>query len=152
RLFWRALQNGDAGVSSEVEIRGVNLVKNEPEAPVFRPPARLVRPTDEMLARAESLPLDRMVSASAVSFQRESDGVIGRSLPTPWAYISKLDLGAASIASGGWVAVELRVKSGNTGIGVENRTGDDFLTRRFIRPSESFQWVYLYLDSYCEAG
>jgi hypothetical protein len=115
----------------------------------------LSRPTEGMLARAVSLPLDQMVqasSASSLQLRREDGNLIGRSQPMPWTYIGRLDLGASCVAGGGWVAVDLRVNSGAIGIGLLNRAGDNFLVRRFITPSKNFQSVYLPVESYREAG
>jgi hypothetical protein len=146
------VQNGRTDGSSEIEIRSVKLINNNPEARAFCPPATTSGPTEEMLARAASLPLDRMEPASANPLQHEGGRVIGWSLPTPWAYIGKLDLGVDCVASGGWVAVELRGKNGQVGVGLLNRVGDEFLVRRWISPGESFQTVYLPVESYREAS
>jgi hypothetical protein len=105
-----------------------------------------------MLERAVSLPLDRMMQSSANSVQHEGDRVIGRSPPIPWAYIGKLDIQSACMASGGWVVVDLRVNKGQIGVGVLNRAEDNFLVRRFVAPSDNFQSVYLPMGSYREAG
>lgn len=109
-------------------------------------------PDDEMLARAISIPLDRMVPASQNSLEQERGKLIGRSLPTPWAYIAGLDLGADCIGNGGWVRVELRGKNGQIGLGILNRAGDDFLVRRFIAPTEEFQSIYLPVEPYGQSG
>jgi hypothetical protein len=143
------VQNGERAAESEVEIRSVKLARSESEAPAL---CSEPRASDEMLARAVSLPLDRMMPSSADSIWHEGEGVIGRSPPIPWAYIGKLDLEAACIASGGWVAIDLRVNKGQIGVGVSNRAGDHFLTRRFVAPSDNFQSVYLPVESYREAG
>ncbi|MBV9519704.1 MAG: hypothetical protein JO068_16465 [Hyphomicrobiales bacterium] len=70
----------------------------------------------------------------------------------PWHYIATLDLNAACLAGGGWVVVDLIAKGDDIGVGIENKAGNDFLTRQFVKPRRESERVSLRVAAFDQIG
>ena len=103
--------------------------------------------SDEMLAHAEKITLGGMVPSGDSVLRAEGQGLSGRSNDgAPWSYIGVLDLPAGCLPGGGWLVVDIRAERNEICIGVENKAGGGFLTRRSIRPWDGLQRVNLPLS------
>ncbi|SEC67444.1 GDSL-like Lipase/Acylhydrolase family protein [Rhizobiales bacterium GAS188] len=165
------VQNGDVRTPASVDIRSIKVIRSDGAEPTFCPDAasaepaksavgvdplelRLAsEPTAELIAKAQSAPLALMRAVPGASLEREATGVLGRAeTPTQWHYIGTLDLPADCQVGGGWIIVALRVRGDEIGVGLENKTGSDFLTRTFVKPQDGLQKVVLPFRSYATTG
>ncbi len=141
------LENWDQSSASEGILQEVRIAAEDGLTPAEcdPDPART-----KALARARSISLETMtLGAEGASLRPSASGVAFRSLPEPWAYIGRMPLNAGCIAGGGWVAADIRVMRGSVGVGVLNRTGDDFLVSGFAVNGENTQTIFLRLEFVC---
>jgi hypothetical protein len=116
----------------------------------YVPPA--CEPPPALAASGRALPLASMTPSGNVLLQQSADGVTFRSIPQPASYIGLLPLNIACIDAGGWIAADIRVTHGAVGVGVHNRTGDDFIALQSVPPDNAGRSTFLRLDSFADAG
>ncbi|MBV9516603.1 MAG: SGNH/GDSL hydrolase family protein, partial [Hyphomicrobiales bacterium] len=100
-------------------------------------------PADQV-AKAKPLKLERMVAMGDTIVEKTEFTLTGHTVSAvPWHYIATFDLNAACLAGGGWVVVDIIAKGDDIGVGIENKAGNDFLTRQFVKPRRESERVSL---------
>ena len=109
--------------------------------------------TDEQVAKARAVPLDRLKPAQDTAVIQTATSFKGRALaPLAWHYIAALDLKAGCLPGGGWVVVDLVAKGDEIGVGIEKKVGNDFWIRQFVKPNSRVQRISLRVDAFDQIG
>jgi hypothetical protein len=146
------VQNGDNAVPASVGLSSLKVVPNEATAPSSCPESDAHAP-EESVAKAKPLSMDRMVATQDTIVTKTASTLTGRTTAVvPWHYIATLDLRAGCFTGGGWVVAELAASGADIGVGIENKAGDNFLTRQFVRPQDKVKRVFLKVSSFEEIG
>jgi hypothetical protein len=61
----------------------------------------------------------------------------------PYSFAAAIDIPSTRLGERGWVSVRQQVRSGQIGIGILDRKKNDFVNRRFVDREDTFQTIYL---------
>jgi hypothetical protein len=110
------------------------------------------RPSAEALAHARDLSLANVrLGSDAATLQPGKLAVGFRAAPKPWD-IARAPLNIQCDEGGGWIAVDIIVRSGKIILGILNHKGNQFITHISVEANDGHQTEFLPLDSFADAG